>query len=194
MVKKMTKQYINMGNGTSFCNCAYNGSNLGGKGTTVWFSDDFTLGGYQEYSLSFTDTVPDCCDGGTDLCLVTYELTTDAYSANSIVIWRHLNNVVAGSTTHSLVAGHNVMEAFDLVPLNQNQTYVHGGLNTFKLLNASPTAVQVRNFRIFRAYPLRDLGVNGQSQCTEGSDTGTNGTIDYSRQDYPCHYASLATV
>jgi hypothetical protein len=174
----------------SFCNCAFNGQNGGGKGTTIWYGGDLTLAGYQEQSLSFTDTLPDCRDGSTQLCIVTYELATTDYSGNSIVIWRYLNDVSVGSTTHSLVPSHNVTEAFDVEPLNNHQVYVHGGLNTFKFLNASSTSVQIKNFRIFRAYGMRDLSIDGQGACVTDGNSAANGSIDYSRQDYPCNYAS----
>jgi hypothetical protein len=173
-----------------FNNCAYNGSSYGGKGTTVWHGNDYTLGGFQDYTYSFTDTDPECCDGGTQLCLITYELVTSDTVANSIVIYRYLNDVFVGSTTHSQIAGHNVTEAFDVEPLNAHGVYVHGGLNRFKFVNASGTSFQIKNFRVFRAYPLRNL-YTGQPTCPGASDPGSSGSIDYSRNDYPCNFASI---
>ncbi len=181
---------MNLSPEPAFCNCSYNGQSSGGKGATIWYGGDHTLGGMADYTYSFTDTSPVCCDGGTQLCLITYDLVTTDPSVNSIVIWRYLNDVLVGSTTHSPIANHNVTEAFDVEPLNDHTVYVHGGLNRFKFQNTCNTSIQIKNFRVFRAYPLRNLQ-DGQSSCPPANDPVASGSIDYSRQDFPCNYASI---
>jgi len=185
------KKTINMGTEQSFCNCAYvtdDGRPSGEKGTTVWYGGDITLGSNQQHIVSFTDTCPDCYDGGTHFCIATYELATTANSGlMSGVIHTYLNDYHASSTTHSYIAGHNVTEAFDLVPVNNTSSYIKGGVNKITFLNKSTVPVQLKNFRIVRAYGMKNL--TSQNDCDPEQIKTLTG-IDGSRQDYPCNYAN----
>ncbi|MGD6806636.1 MAG: hypothetical protein ACQCN4_06720 [Candidatus Bathyarchaeia archaeon] len=178
------------------CNCGIGGSNNGGKGTTVWFSDDVTLavsgGNSSFHTWSFTDTMPRMYDsaqgGGTHVCLVNYEIVTASNTAAPVTIGRYVNGSLNyfGSIVHSSVAGHNIVESFDLI---NTGVYNHGGQNSVTFVNYSPIPVEIRNFNIIRAYAI--WGLRDETGYIDPPDVTPNGTIDYTRQDYPCNFDSI---
>ncbi len=181
----------------SYCNCALGDEgNNGGKGTTIWFSENISLGSMQEHSWTFTDTKPDCYSDspndstdGTQLCLIIYDIVTASDCQTSVPISRRLNNVDMGATVHSRYGGHNVTEAFDITQVVG--AYNQGGLNTVTFKNESSVTVQINNFRIIRVYAIYGINALGQTYCTGALDTGVAGNLDYTRQDYPCNYANI---
>ncbi len=169
-------------------NCSPDADNPGGKGTTLWFSDDVTIPPTSSYTWSFTDTKPCCYDevNGTDLCLIVYDVVTTQDSPDLVGIGFNLNGADVGRTVHSPIAGHNITEAFDLV---NSGHYLKGQQNSITFVNGSIyTPVQIKNFRVVRAYPI--FGLNQKLPCNDPSDAPANGSLDYTRQDFPCNYDS----
>ena len=173
-------------------NCTPNpseGNNPGGKGTTLWFSEDITLSPFGgQWTWSFTDTKPCCYDdnpatGGTHICLIVYEIATTQDSTTGVMIERYLNGHDLGRTIHSAISGHNVTEAFDLV---NSRCYISGQQNSVRFENDSDIPVQIKNFRIIRIYAI--FGLNSQLPCNDPEDASATGNLDYTRQDYPCNY------
>jgi len=169
-------------------NCSPDGYDPGGKGTTFWSSEDITIPPSGNYTWTFTDTKP-CCyanDAGTQVCLLVYDIVTTQYSPDCVFIGFHLNGYNVGATVHSKIANHNVTEAFDLV---NSQHYNSGGQNSIMFVNGSTyTPVQIKNFRIIRAYAI--YGLNQSLPCIDPPDDPATGNLDYSRQDFPCNYDS----
>ena len=99
-------------------NCSADGFDAGGKGTTLWFSDDVTLAPFGNHTWTFTDTRPCCYDpnSGTNVCLIVYDMVTDQSPAPGIAcVAIGLNGIDMGATIHSPIGGNNITQAFDLV-------------------------------------------------------------------------------
>ncbi len=182
--------YINPKLETSNCNPdAYD---RGGKGTTVWFSEDITIPSSGSFTWTFTDTRPCNYDDepnnyndGTQVCLATYEIATEDSSNLTVKLHRFINSHDVGWAIHSMTAGNNVTEAFDLI---NSHFYNSGGQNSYTFENNSDIPVQIKNLRIVRAYAI--LGLNQQTSCDDPEDVEANGNLDYTRQDFPCNYDS----
>lgn len=173
----------------SNCNCGLDTATDGQKGITIWQDNNVSIGPNQPHSWSFTDTKPDCYDVSgqlTQVCLINYEIATNDSPQEVIKINRSLNGYDLGSTVHSPTAGHNITETYDLAIVS---SYVQGGTNTVTFTNTSSITVQINNFRVLRVYAMRSLDPTGQGSCNPAVDTGASGSLDYSRQDYPCNYA-----
>jgi hypothetical protein len=198
---------------TSHCNCnPYNKTTLepdgyepdGAKGTTIWFPKDVDLAPGGSVTWSFTDTTPYCSftndpndpNPHTHACLLVYDFETKdslpaSYTPHYVKLRRKLNGSELESSHHSPIGGHNVTEDYEFLAFNNGTVYRSGQLNTLEMINDSPVNIQLKNVRIIRAYYLATLGYNynpGGGYPCQSADSGANGTIDYTRQDYPCNY------
>jgi hypothetical protein len=176
------------------CNCATNSPTndpkllQGMKGTTVWKSkvNPLTIAPNNSYTISFTDTYPNC-GYNTDACILMYRVHTpqDSASYPAVRLTTTLNNTGTGEIYHSKYASHDLKEVVDLRMMDG---YSLTNVNQYTIYNDSDVNVQLWDLRIFRAYAMKKLELQNPSD-TAGT-YGSNGNLDNTREDYPCNYFS----
>jgi hypothetical protein len=177
---------------TSDCNCTTytpGMENYCNKGVTLWgtgASINTYLAPYGGTgSVSFTGTHPKGYIS-QNACNVTWDILTSSSSgSNDVHIGCGLNGNSISERIHSKVQGHDITETIDLSPI---PWYDDDGYNWITFTNNTDVGVWINNLRIIRVYGMCNLGDASCYNQHPEQATGSDGSLDWTREDYPCLY------
>lgn len=176
-----------------------------GRGVTTWElsnafqidSEKYNWNSQNAQVLTFTCTVPKCYSG-KDSCNITFNAyANDNNNLGQDIELDYFVNGQACSGCHiSGQQGRGGWQSFDISLCSGYNDTIE---NTFAIYNNSSSAVTIQYFRILRIYKMCTLYTDQTNQCNNpgmcesGTDTGSNGALDYVRVDKPCNYESCGT-
>ena len=182
-----------------------------GRGVTTWnLSNQYTVSAIPPSgtaTLTFTCTVPKCYSSyntiprcgdtnilGQDACNIVFNAWTNENTSSTIELQYMTNTFNTDRSYLSGVAGHGATQAFELANTGCAEKYNDMGENTFRIINNSPVTVNVDHFKVYRTYKMCNLNADAGGSCTipaachPGDTPGTNGNLDFTRDDTPCNF------
>ncbi len=164
----------------------------GSESVTYWqLNNDqsyYSIGPHSALTVSFTGTKPNCYSAKDACNVYFYSWPYASANSNDIELRYILNMNDLGGGSHIPASGGGVTQGWDMS--QYGHAYIDDGENWFSVYNNSSGTVQLDSFEIIRTYKMTGLQYNDSSYCTGAVNTGSSGSLDPERADYPCSGAT----